>query len=240
MRLLSTLPIGAVLLGILACGGEPATSAGQQAPCSRGTERCDCNDNGTCSNGLSCLSGLCVRESSSDAGGAGGVLPDSSPASGGAGGVTGTGGTTGTPNDASAGGAGAAIPDVQAPDVVDAAEASIVRCTGTPVGTCAASGLCDIIGCSSISQCHGSASSCSWWSCYSGKCPLAGCSYVADPNPSNCGKCTGTPKPCTDINDQHDCSLLSCAWQTACVGTPTPCEQLDDAQCSVQFGCMPK
>lgn len=42
------------------CGGEPNRSGGDD--CERGTERCACFENGTCFEGLTCLSNFCVDD----------------------------------------------------------------------------------------------------------------------------------------------------------------------------------
>lgn len=74
--------------GVAAAGGTGGkTDAGV---CTPGTERCPCYGNGTCNQGLTCASQVCVNVSGS--GGAGGATGGS----GGAGGSGATGGSSGT------------------------------------------------------------------------------------------------------------------------------------------------
>jgi hypothetical protein len=70
-----------------ACGSSNMTPA-----CSQGTETCPCYGNGTCNNGLTCLSNLCVNPNTGNGG---------SP---GTGGLTGIAGSTGSGNATGNGG----------------------------------------------------------------------------------------------------------------------------------------
>src|SRR5512141_1264104 len=75
-------------------GGQLVT-AGLDAGCTTGSERCACYGNGTCAQGLTCASDLCVRIDGGQAGGgAGGKGTGGAAGSSGGTGVAGSSGTT--------------------------------------------------------------------------------------------------------------------------------------------------
>lgn len=92
-----------------ACGGSTHSSEGanENGDCAPGSERCPCYGNGTCDDGLDCLSGICVDADGSASGGganggganggnAGGGNANGGNASGGGGNANGGGGNAGT------------------------------------------------------------------------------------------------------------------------------------------------
>src|SRR3954464_3378281 len=100
-----TLALGLVLCATLSCSGKGTTD--RTSSCPIGSEKCACNEDGSCDSGLQCLSDLCVALTADGGSGGGGGSTGGKGAGGkmgkgGSAGLSGTGGST-DPNGASAG-----------------------------------------------------------------------------------------------------------------------------------------
>src|SRR4051812_36465999 len=91
-----TLTLGLVLCATLSCSGKGTTD--KTSSCPVGSEKCPCNEDGSCDSGLQCLSELCVAlsadgGSSSGGASAGGMSAGGKMGKGGSAGLPATGGS---------------------------------------------------------------------------------------------------------------------------------------------------
>lgn len=66
--------------------------------------------------------------------------------------------------------------------------------------------------------------------------PSGGPEDAIAPPPSRF-QCTGTPRPCGELDEKSCSPAPGCRLVTACHGAPTPCGQLLQASCPRQSGC---